>query len=118
LNYSKTDEKGEFNFTCTVPESVYPGLLNITIKSNRTYIHNEFWNISNITILSSTTINLTAQNSVGKGNDLNIVGSLFDQSNLGMIDEIINIYWDDEFLSYRTTDESGGFRFNKIIESE
>ena len=42
LIYSKTDENGEFNFTFTVPESVYPGLIHITVKSNRTYIYNEF----------------------------------------------------------------------------
>lgn len=118
LNYSKTDENGEFNFTFDVPDRIFPGLRQISIKSNRTFIFNELWNISYIEILSSTTINSSIQDSVGKGNELNIVGSLFDQTNLGIMNENINIYWDNEFLNSPFTDESGEFEFTYKIPKD
>ena len=109
VNYSRTDENGEFNITCEIPDSIHPGMINISAKSNRTYIYNEFWNFSNIKILSNTTINLETSNSVGKGNKLNVIGYLNDITNLGIINEKINFYWDKNFINQTYTNEFGEF---------
>lgn len=119
LNYSRTNENGEFNFTCIVPNSIYPGFRKIAVKSNRTYIFNESWNFSYISILANTSINLTTQSSVGKGNNLNIVGYLKDQTNLEIGNKEVNIYWDNKLINRTRTNDFGEFNYiYRILKNE
>lgn len=117
--FAKTDENGEFNLTCFVPNGLQSGLRDLIVRVNTTHIFKgSFSKPKKIEIYAHTNLTSILQKSVGKGNDLNIFGSLKDITLLPLESQIINITWDNESIGDANTDFKGDFYFTYKVPEE
>jgi hypothetical protein len=105
-----TNSLGIFNITCIVPDDIPAGENNINAHAEGIGGYGESWSDPTINIYSNSKIVFDMKSTIGENNPLTIKGILYDDKNLPIKDQIVDISVNGQSEGWDDTNYLGEFQ--------
>ncbi len=105
-----TNSYGIFNITCIVPDDIPAGENNINAHAEGVGDYGESWSDPTINIYSDSKIVFDMKSTIGENNPLTIKGILYDDKNLPITDQIVDIFVNGQSEGWDDTNYLGEFQ--------